>query len=105
MKLNAIRTVRTILQEQPLNKTARQHLTAAAVNTHACACTQRTLSHSLRTLLGAPLHTTHANEAERGTRKGFVFKKIVKKENRISGLSWGKFFSILYLFLFMHIAS
>jgi hypothetical protein len=41
-----------------------------------------------------------------GTRKAFVFKNSKKKrENGISGLRWGEFFSVLYLFLFVHIAS
>jgi hypothetical protein len=35
----------------------------------------------------AHLYTRHANEVERGTRKGFVFKKIVK-EIRIGGMGW-----------------
>jgi hypothetical protein len=39
-----------------------------------------------------------------GTCKAFVFKNS-KEKNRISGLSWGEFFSILYLFLFVHITS
>lgn len=52
-------------------------------------------------LLGAHLYRAHANEAERGTHKGFVFKNY---KNKIKWVGWigVSFQHPLFLFIFLH---